>query len=64
MIERASVDEAYLDITSLVEKRDTPESYRELAEILSNSHVIGETHSFTNDEGTYNTQTNFSEKSL
>lgn len=52
-IERASVDEAYLDITQIVEARlaaNSPSS-SELMEQLSNTFVVGFSESDDNDEG-------------
>ena len=52
-IERASVDEAYLDITQIVENRmaATPTFSTDLQKKLSNTYVVGYSESDENDEG-------------
>ena len=52
-IERASVDEAYLDITQIVENRmaATSTSSIDLLEKLSNTYVVGYSECDDNNEG-------------
>lgn len=52
VIERASVDEAYLDITDMVHKRmSTNLNFSDLATQLSNTFVVGYSEIGKNDEG-------------
>lgn len=53
IIERASVDEAYLDITDLVSKRMSTNliSSKHLIKQLSNTFVVGYSKDGKNDEG-------------
>ncbi|XP_014469097.1 PREDICTED: DNA polymerase eta [Dinoponera quadriceps] len=50
MIERASVDEAYLDITNIVEKRLDTISSKELISSLANTYIVGYTEVGKNNE--------------
>lgn len=52
MTERASVDEAYLDITDIVEKRLDKISSNELISSLTNTYIVGYSEVGKNDEGT------------
>lgn len=51
MIERASVDEAYLDITDIIEKKLDKISLNELISLLSNTYIVGYSEVGKNDEG-------------
>lgn len=53
VIERASVDEAYLDITDITDKRlaASKVSSKELISSLANTYVVGYTEVSRNDEG-------------
>lgn len=53
VIERASVDEAYLDITDIVDKRFTTTnvSPKELTSSLANTYIVGYSEINKNDEG-------------
>lgn len=52
IIERASVDEAYLDITELVEKKmSSGSSQMDFSNKLTNSFVVGYCKNDSNDEG-------------
>lgn len=53
VIERASVDEAYLDITDIVDKRlaTFKVSPKELISSLANTYVVGYSEINKNDEG-------------
>lgn len=53
MIERASVDEAYLDITDIVDKRLTTINItpKELISSLANTYIVGYSEINKNDEG-------------
>lgn len=52
MIERASIDEAYLDITDVVEKRLDKISLSELTLSLANTYIVGYSEVGKNNEGT------------
>lgn len=58
-IERASVDEAYLDITQLVDERLSQYS-KELDTKLNTTFVVGHTEVGNNDEGRYMIWNSFS----
>lgn len=53
IIERASVDEAYLDVTDITDKRlaACKVSPKELISSLANTYVVGYTEVSRNDEG-------------
>jgi len=53
VIERASVDEAYLDITDIVDKRlaASKVSPKQLISFLANTYVVGYSEINKNDEG-------------
>lgn len=52
VIERASVDEAYLDITELVEQRmASVTDHKDLIASLANTFVVGYCDDESNDEG-------------
>jgi len=52
-IERASVDEAYLDITDIVDKRIATSKvlFKELISLLANTYIVGYSEINKNDEG-------------
>lgn len=57
-IERASVDEAYLDITDIVDKRIATSQVfsKELISSLANTYIVGYSEVNKNDEGNVKTK--------
>lgn len=53
VIERASIDEAYLDITDVIDKRlaTSKMSPKELMLLLANTYIVGYSEINKNDEG-------------